>query len=296
MLSALCTTKEINVFLSSYDCAKNGSVFTKMITFPNAKINIGLNIISRRDDGYHNLETIFYPVGIKDALEVVKAEKLSFSSTGLAIPGNSEDNLCLKAYNLMRKDSHIPPVHIHLHKHIPIGAGLGGGSADAAFFIRLLNDKFQLNLSNDQLANYAQQLGSDCTFFIRNTPALAHGKGEQLEDIPLDLSAYFIILIQPPVHVSTTGAYSSVSPQKPVSSLKELIKIPVEQWKEHIVNDFEPSVFKKYPEIRKIKETLYESGALYAAMSGSGSSVYGIFPEKIELSELEKNNQVFYGI
>jgi len=271
-------------------------MFTKMITFPNAKINIGLNIISRRDDGYHNLKTIFYPVGIKDALEVVEADKLFFTSTGLAIPGNSEDNLCLKAYHLMRKDIDIPPVHIHLYKHIPIGAGLGGGSADATFFIRLLNDKFQLNLSNSQLMNYAQQLGSDCPFFIHNSPAFAHGKGEQLEDILLNLSGYFIILVNPPVNISTAEAYRGIKPKKSSTSLKELIKLPVEQWNVHIINDFELSIFKNHPEIRRVKEALYEAGALYAAMSGSGASVYGIFLQKTELVHLEKNNQVFYGI
>ncbi len=216
-----------------------------MITFPNAKINIGLNIISRRDDGYHNLETIFYPVGIKDVLEIIEADRLSFTSTGLAIPGNSGDNLCLKAYHLMRKDIDIPPVHIHLHKHIPIGAGLGGGSADAAFFIRLLNDKFQLNLSIEQLMDYAMQLGSDCTFFIRNSPAFAHGKGEQLADIRLDLSAYFIALVKPPVHISTAGAYGGVKPKKPHSSLKELIKLPVEKGEGRISSDFEIRIFRK---------------------------------------------------
>jgi 4-diphosphocytidyl-2-C-methyl-D-erythritol kinase len=267
-----------------------------MITFPNAKINIGLNITGHRNDGYHNLETVFYPVGIKDALEVIEADKLSFDSTGLAIPGNPEDNLCLKAYHLIRKHNDIPPIHIHLHKHIPIGAGLGGGSADAAFFIRLLNDKFQLSLNNDQLVNYSMQLGSDCTFFIHNRPSFAYEKGDQLENVQLDLSSYFIVLVKPAVHISTMEAYKAIKLQKHSSSLKELIKLPVDQWKGYITNDFELPVFEKHPEIKAVKATLYKAGALYSAMSGSGSSVYGIFPDKVELTEIEKNNFVFYGI
>ncbi|HCN85288.1 MAG TPA: 4-(cytidine 5'-diphospho)-2-C-methyl-D-erythritol kinase [Sphingobacteriaceae bacterium] len=267
-----------------------------MITFPNAKINIGLNIISRRGDGYHNLETVFYPVGIKDALEVIEADKLSFTSSGIVIPGNYEENLCLKAYYLMRQDVHIPPVHIHLHKHIPIGAGMGGGSADAAFFIHLLNDKFQLNLNRDQLSGYARQLGSDCAFFIDNVPAFAHGRGEQLEEIKLDLSGYYMVLVQPPVHISTAEAYRHVEPQVPEMPLKELIQLPVKQWKNKISNDFESSIIKNHPEINELKKVLYLAGALYAAMSGSGSSVYGIFREKVELKHLENNNEVFYGI
>jgi 4-diphosphocytidyl-2-C-methyl-D-erythritol kinase len=271
-------------------------MFTKMIVFPNAKINIGLNIISRRGDGYHDLETVFYPVAIKDALEVIEAKKLSFTSSGILIPGDAEENLCLKAYYLMKQDVHIPPVHIHLHKHIPIGAGLGGGSADAAFFIRLINDKFQLGLSRSQLLNYASQLGSDCAFFIDNSPVFAHGRGEKLENIHLDLSEYFIVLVKPPIHISTADAYKHVEPHHPFKSLKELITTPVETWKDQIINDFEYSIGKSYTEIDGIKKMLYQAGAIYAAMSGSGSSVYGIFPEKTELLQLEKNNQVFYGI
>lgn len=271
-------------------------MFTKMITFPNAKINIGLNIISCREDGYHNLETIFYPVGIKDALEVIEADKLSFTSSEISIPGNPEENLCLKAYHLMRQDVHIPPVHIHLHKHIPIGAGLGGGSADAAFFIRLLNDKFKLNLDTEQLYNYAGELGSDCAFFIKNTPVFAHGRGEQLEDVKLDLSGYYLVLVKPPVHISTAEAYRHVQPQTPGKSLKELIELPVEQWKDSIINDFEFSIMRVHPKINEVKTVLYENGALYAAMSGSGSSVYGIYPEKTVLSRLGKDCEVFYGI
>src|SRR4051812_15641376 len=181
-----------------------------MLIFPNAKINIGLNVINRRDDGYHNLETIFYPINIKDALEIVVADELSFQSSGLEIPGRIEDNLCIKGYHLLKKDFDLPPVSIHLHKHIPIGAGLGGGSADAAFFIRLLNEKFNLGLTDDSMENYARKLGADCPFFIRNKPVFAFDRGDEFEPVKLDLSNYKIVLVMPPVHISTAEAYGGV--------------------------------------------------------------------------------------
>lgn len=268
-----------------------------MILFPNAKINIGLNIISKRPDGYHNLESIFYPLAIKDALEVVEADELQFSSSGINIPGNADDNLCLKAYHLLKKDfTELPLVNIHLHKHIPIGAGLGGGSADASFFIRLLNQKFGLGMENFQMEHYASKIGSDCAFFIQNKPAYALEKGDQLSPLDLDLSNYFIVLVMPDFQVSTAEAYQGVYPAPVSAPLTELIKLPIEEWKLHIKNDFEPSVFSKYSAIARLKASLYESGALYASMSGSGSSVYGIFKEALKLPQLEKENQVFYVI
>jgi len=266
-----------------------------MILFPNAKINIGLNIVSKRPDGYHNLESIFYPIAIKDALEVVEADKLQFSSSGIVIPGNANDNLCLKAYHLLKKDfTKLPSVKIHLHKHIPIGAGLGGGSADASFFIRLLNQKFSLGMENSQMEQYASKIGSDCAFFIQNKPAYAIEKGDQLSSLDLDLSIYFVVLVMPDVQVSTAEAYQDVITAPVSVSLTELIKLPVADWKLHIKNDFEPSVFSKYPVIAKIKATLYDAGALYASMSGSGSSVYGIFRDPLKFPELEKDNKVYY--
>ncbi|HEY2580920.1 MAG TPA: 4-(cytidine 5'-diphospho)-2-C-methyl-D-erythritol kinase [Mucilaginibacter sp.] len=265
-----------------------------MILFPNAKINIGLNVVNRRADGYHNLETIFYPVEIKDALEVIVADKLSFQSSGLEIPGRPEDNLCIKGYHLLKRDFDLPPVKIHLHKHIPIGAGLGGGSADAAFFIRLMNQKFNLGLTDDEMIAYAKRLGADCAFFIRNKPVFAFEKGDEFEPLKLDLSAYKIVLITPPVHISTAEAYGGVKPVPVKDSLLELIYEPVTEWKKHIKNDFETTIFKNHPEIRGVKAALYEAGALYASMSGSGSSVFGIFTKTPDLSELEKTNQVFY--
>ena len=267
-----------------------------MIIFPNAKINIGLNILNRRSDGFHNLETIFYPVAIRDVLEVVEAKQLSFTSSGLPIPGNSDDNLCLKAYHLISEDIKLPPVHIHLHKHIPIGAGLGGGSADASFFIKLMNDKFNLNLDTDQMEKYASRLGSDCAFFIGNKPVFAFEKGDKFKAVSLDLSGYYIVLVMPPLQISTAEAYKGVKAASVTQSLDELVKLPIKDWSSLIKNDFESSVIAKYPSVGLIKTALYDAGAYYASMSGSGSSVYGIFREKIKLPDLERNNEVFYGI
>ncbi|MDO3626151.1 4-(cytidine 5'-diphospho)-2-C-methyl-D-erythritol kinase [Mucilaginibacter sp. BT774] len=265
-----------------------------MIVFPSAKINIGINITGRRSDGYHNIETVFYPLPIYDALEALPGDELTFHSSGLEIPGRIEDNLCIKGYHLISKDYDLPPVNIHLLKHIPIGAGLGGGSANAAFFIKLINNLFDLKLTVEQMLNYARQLGADCAFFIENKPVFAFDKGDRFEDIQLDLSSYHIVLVMPPAHVSTAEAYRGVRPVQVKQSLKELIKLPVEEWKQYIKNDFEDSVFKNHPVIRGVKAALYESGAIYASMSGSGASVFSIFNKKPDLSELEKTNQVFY--
>jgi 4-diphosphocytidyl-2-C-methyl-D-erythritol kinase len=267
-----------------------------MINFPNAKINIGLNITERRADGYHNLETIFYPVQIKDALEVIESAELSFESSGLEIPGRMEDNLCVKGYHMLKKDFDLPPVKIHLHKNIPIGAGLGGGSSDAAFFIRLMNDKFELGLTIDQQLSYARRLGADCAFFIENKPVFAFEKGDEFEPIKLDLSAYAIALVMPDVHISTSEAYGGVKPVPVKQSLFDLIYEPIGEWKNFIKNDFENNIFKNHVEIRGVKAALYEKGAIYASMSGSGASVFGIFEKTPDLSHLEQDNQVFYNI
>lgn len=267
-----------------------------MIVFPNAKINIGLNIINKRADGYHDLETVFYPVMIKDVLEVVESNELSFQSTGLDIPGEPHKNICLKAYRLLSLDFKIPAVKIHLHKNIPIGAGLGGGSADASFFIRLLNEKFGLNIGPERMEEYASVLGADCPFFIKNQPVFASGTGDRFEGIELDLSQYFKVLIMPKVHISTSEAFRGITPRKPATMLKELISKNVELWKNSITNDFEQGIINLHPEIGYIKESLYESGAIYASMSGSGSSVYGIFRSPVKLPELEIGNRVFYGV
>jgi 4-diphosphocytidyl-2-C-methyl-D-erythritol kinase len=265
-----------------------------MIVFPNAKINIGINIIERRSDGYHNIETIFYPLPIYDALEALPGDALTFNSSGLEIPGRIEDNLCIKGYHLIKMDYDLPPVNIHLLKHIPIGAGLGGGSANAAFFIKLINSLFSLGMTTTQMMDYARQLGADCAFFIENKPLFAFEKGDQFESIKLDLSKYKIVLVMPPVHVSTGEAYRGVRPSPVKDSLYDLISEPIQEWKHLIKNDFEESVFKNHPAIRGVKAALYEAGAIYASMSGSGASVFGIFDKKPDLSELEKTNQVFY--
>lgn len=267
-----------------------------MVSFPNAKINIGLNITERRSDGYHNLESVFYPIAIKDVVEVIEATELKFTASGLDIPGDLKDNLCMKAYRLLGKDHDLPPVHIHLHKHVPIGAGLGGGSSDAAFFIRLISDKFKLGLTGEQMEDYCRLLGADCAFFIKNKPVFAFGKGDEFKSVDLDLSDYFIVLVMPEVQVSTSEAYRGINPAKAKDSLLEGIKLPVSEWRNVIKNDFEESIFKHHPSVRGVKASLYEAGALYASMSGSGSSVYGIFTEKIKLPDLEKSNEVFYGV
>lgn len=278
----------------SYGCAKiHPLLINLMIVFPNAKINIGINITGRREDGYHNIETIFYPLPINDVLEAITSDQLTFGSSGLEIPGREEDNLCIKGYHLLKKDHDLPPLNIHLHKHIPIGAGLGGGSSDAAFFIKLVNNLFNLKLTTDNMLDYARQLGADCAFFIENKPLFAFEKGDQFESVKLDLSKYKIVLVMPPVHVSTSEAYRGVKPAPVKQSLYEVIAEPIKDWKHLIKNDFEESVFKNHPVIRGVKASLYEAGALYASMSGSGASVFGIFEQTPDLSELEKTNQVF---
>ncbi len=256
-----------------------------MISFPNCKINSGLHILSKREDGFHNLATFFYPLPLHDALEIIQAKKTVFTNSGLPVPGNANDNICLKAYQLLKKDfAELPPVKIHLHKTIPMGAGLGGGSADGAFTLKLLNEKFDLGLSTDQLINYALQLGSDCPFFIVNKPSMATGRGEILEPLPIDLSAYKFVIVNPGIHINTGWAFSQITPAFPEKSIAAIITQPVEKWKEELKNDFEEPVFKNHSEIKSIKEELYKQGAVYASMSGSGSTVYGIFKKEIELS------------
>lgn len=248
-----------------------------MVTFPNAKINLGLLITEKRPDGFHTLQSCFYPVGWSDALELLPASETAFSSTGLPIPGEPMQNLCVKAYDLLRRDFDMPPVHIHLQKNVPIGAGLGGGSADAAFTLRLLNDRFALNLSVDQLENYARRLGSDCAFFVQNRPVYCVEKGDVFQEIDLSLSGYYIVLIYPNLAISTAEAYARIRPQQPERPLADLLTQPITAWRDTVRNDFETSLFPAYPLLATIKEQLYEAGAVYASMSGSGSTLYGIF-------------------
>ena len=261
-----------------------------MVIFPNAKINLGLNVIEKRSDGFHNIETLFYPVPLTDMLEVIpgslgKENEPVLNLSGIEIPGGQQQNLCVKAYNLLKREFNLPGIHVFLHKIIPMGAGLGGGSSDGAFMLLLLNDLFKLSLSTEQLVHYASQLGSDCAFFIQNKPTFGKGKGNELEEISLNLSGYTLVLVHPGVHVSTAEAYAGVTPGKPEISVKEIALKPVKSWNGLLVNDFEASVFAKHPEIKLIKDKLYKLGATYASMTGSGSAVFGIFDKPVSLKE-----------
>ncbi len=248
-----------------------------MINYPISKINLGLNITEKRQDGFHNLETIFYPVQLQDALEVIEADSFSFTSSGIQIDGDPTSNLVVKAYQLLKNDYKLPEVKIHLHKNIPAGAGLGGGSSDAVEMLKILNQLFDLKISPEKLFAYALSLGSDCPFFLNPTPVMAKGRGELFTEIDVDLSAFYLIMVKPPVHISTPEAFKNITPHKSRLSLRGLIKFPVNKWKGNIVNHFENFVFEKYPEVKQLKELLYNEGAVFALMSGSGSSVYGLF-------------------
>ncbi|MDD2382519.1 MAG: 4-(cytidine 5'-diphospho)-2-C-methyl-D-erythritol kinase [Mariniphaga sp.] len=248
-----------------------------MIVFPNAKINIGLNIVARRNDGYHNLESFFYPVNLTDALEMAVTGKSGITCSGIPVDGPPDNNLVIKAYQLLKTEFQLPPVQFHLHKGIPSGAGLGGGSSDAAFTLKMLNQFFHLNLNAEKLENYAAYLGADCPFFIKNIPAFASGKGDILSPAHLDLSQFKLVIIKPDIAVNTAQAYKNVTPEIPGFSLIELSNHPVPHWKNFVKNDFEKSVFSQFPEIEMWKNKLYELGAVFASMSGSGSAVYGFF-------------------
>ncbi len=293
-----------------------------MVSFPHCKINLGLRILRKREDGYHDLETVFYPLPVEDVLEITQLNDrsqesglpsvalakgrahspltthhspswlldtgtLRFNQTGLEVDGNPEDNLCTKAYYLLKKDFPLlPSIQMHLHKNIPMGAGLGGGSADAAFVLKLLNSTFNLNLTTEQLIAYALQLGSDCPFFILDKPCWATGRGELLELLPVDLSAYSFMIVSPGIHISTSWAFSMIKISDSSLSIKEIIQTPVTNWKEELINDFEAPVINKHPEIKIIKEALYKEGAIYASMTGSGSSVFALFPKNQLPSDL----------
>jgi 4-diphosphocytidyl-2-C-methyl-D-erythritol kinase len=262
-----------------------------MISFPNAKINLGLQVTQKRSDGYHNLETVFYPVALNDALEIVETRHATTetrhatslpqcSFSGIIIDAPLEKNLVVKAYRLLQKDFDLPMIDMHLHKNIPSGAGLGGGSADAAFMLKMLNEMFALDISDEKLEEYAAALGADCAFFIKNKPVLASGIGNVFKKIEVDLSPYYIVIVKPPVFVSTAAAFAGITPKMPEISLTDILQEPIEKWKDTLVNDFEQSVFAQFPAIADVKTELYKQGAVYAAMSGSGSAVYGLFKEK----------------
>ena len=264
-----------------------------MITFPIAKINLGLNVVERRPDGYHNLETVFYPVPIRDALEVTTMDPqfpspydCDLKVTNISIEGDEQRNLVVRAYQLLKQDfPQLPRIHAHLHKAIPTQAGMGGGSSDCAYMIRLLNEQFQLGLSTQQMQQYAARLGADCAFFILSQPAYAEGIGERLEPIALDLSQYWIAVVRPDIPVPTKEAFSLVHPHYPEKNCRDVVMQPIETWRQDLVNDFEQSVFTLHPEIGAIKQQLYSLGAVYAAMSGSGSAVFGLFREDIKIGE-----------
>jgi len=267
-----------------------------MICFPNAKINLGLHITAKRKDGYHEIETCMVPVPLYDALEMIVENKTVFDTSGLSIPGEEKDNLILKALKLIRKDfSDLPQVHIHLHKNIPMGAGLGGGSADGAFALTLMNRLFDLYLDDFILEDYAAQLGSDCPFFIENKPKIARGRGEILEKVDVDLKGDYLVLVKPPVHIGTKEAYAGVTPKSPELDLKSILK-DKSLWKEKLVNDFEKSIFPNHPQLAEIKQQIYDMGAYYAAMSGSGSTLFGLFKEAPKEVEWPENYFSFQGI
>lgn len=261
-----------------------------MVHFPNCKINLGLNIIRKRNDGFHDLETVFYPVHLRDALETLPqpGEKnttspaIHFTASGLPVAGSVDSNLCVKAYYLLLKDyPAIGSVRMHLHKTIPMGAGLGGGSADGAFALKALDQLFHLNLTEQQLLAYALQLGSDCPFFIINKPCFATGRGEVMQPVTVDLKGYTLVIINPGIHVNTGQAFSLITPQQPPVSALDIIQQPVNTWRNALTNDFEAPVMQLYPEIAHIKNRLYEAGAVYASMTGTGSTLFALFQTQV---------------
>jgi len=258
-----------------------------MVLFPNAKINLGLNIIDKRPDGYHSIESCFYPIPLTDVLEVIESNMLSFASSGIDIPGNGTDNLCLKAYHLVKEIYDIPSVSIHLHKNIPIGAGLGGGSADGAFMIKLLNEKFSLEIPVEEMEILAGKLGSDCPFFIKNKPVFVEGTGNMFSETDFSLQGKCLVLVMPKIHVSTTQAYNRIYPNKPSSNLKnDLETLNLSQFQSAVKNDFEKSVFSQFPTLVEAKKALLINGAVYASMSGSGSSIFGVFESKPDFNSV----------
>ncbi len=268
-----------------------------MICYPNAKINIGLHINCKRPDGYHDIETLMLPVPLCDILEILPVgnAKVPFEMgvSGIPLDCDSGDNLCRKAFDIVCLHHKLPPVKVHLHKIIPSGAGLGGGSSDAAFTIRMLNDMFALKLTHEQMISYASSIGSDCAFFIENTAAVASGRGEILVDYPYDISEYFLVLVLPDVHVSTAEAYKNCAPYLREKSIVTIASRPIHEWKNTLINDFERSVFNAYPVLEEIKKELYSMGAVYASMSGSGSAMYGLYTDLPETGKLKSQYKLY---
>lgn len=256
-----------------------------MVSFPGCKINLGLQVLARRPDGFHDISTCYYPLPWTDVLEVLPSDTWSFQQTGLPVPGNPDDNLCVRAYHILKKDFSLPTVKMCLHKIVPMGAGLGGGSADGAHTLRLLNSVFQLHINEHQLASAAAKLGSDCAFFTQDKVSLGSGRGDVLEPMDVVLKGHFMVVIVPPVQIATADAYRGVVPRERKEDLHTILGQPVTAWKERLYNDFETSVFGIYPELDGIKKKLYGLGAIYASMSGSGSSVFGIYDKAIPVGE-----------
>ena len=267
-----------------------------MVSFPPCKINLGLHVINKRSDGYHNLETCFYPVQWTDILEIIHSDTFVFSSSGNSIPGATEQNLCVKAYQLLAAQFSLPPVAIHLHKMIPMGAGLGGGSSDAAHVIRTLNEIFELNLSQEIMMQLAASIGSDTAFFIQDNPMIGKGRGEILTSLTVNLKGKFLVLVNPAIHVSTADAYANVKPREPEVALADILSLPLTEWKDLLKNDFENSVFGKFPQIGDLKEKLYSLGATYASMSGSGATVFGIFEKEFDAPKTIPDTMVWSAI
>ena len=266
-----------------------------MLAFPPCKINLGLRVVDKRNDGYHNIDTCFYPVLWNDILEIIPAPETSITFSGIDIPGKATSNIVLKAYNLLKVAYGIGPVKIHLHKIIPHSAGLGGGSSDGAYALKILDEIFQLRLSDERLRAFALKLGSDCPFFIDPRPMLAWGRGEILRSLSLKLSGYTLVIVKPSLSVSTEEAYEGIKPLKPVRALEFILAESISKWPDALVNDFEEPVFKKYPLIKDIKTKLYNAGAVYACMSGSGSAVFGLFEKSIPVTGLFSDCTVWQG-
>ena len=257
-----------------------------MVAFPPCKINLGLRIIAKRTDGYHDLETCFYPIPWTDVLEVIHAPSTTFAYSGHVIPGDPSSNLCEKAYRLLQRDFNIGPVGMHLHKVLPMGAGLGGGSSDGAYMLRLLDKLFELHLAKEKLSEYASILGSDCAFFIGDGPMIGKGRGEILTSVDLTLKNTYAILLKPDIHISTATAFAGITPNQPAVAIDEVVNNDPSTWKSTMHNDFEDSLFPKFPVLGQLKEQLYEAGAFYASMSGSGSTIYGLFKEQTSIAPM----------
>jgi 4-diphosphocytidyl-2-C-methyl-D-erythritol kinase len=268
-----------------------------MVVFPHCKINLGLHVLRKRADGYHELDTCFYPITFHDLLEVLPSKKFSIALSGFSIPGNKADNICVKAYRLVQQDYPLPNISLHLHKSVPIGAGLGGGSSDAVFTIKALDRIFKLGITPEKLLHYAAQLGSDCAFFCQDNPMIGQGRGELLSPVSVSLKGYYLILLKPAIHISTKIAFSGLKPKERMVPVESIVtQVPIDKWKDHLKNDFEETIFKHYPEIEDCKNTLYKYGAVYASMTGSGAAVYGLFTNETDVMKFQDKYLIWRGI